>query len=109
MAIFGTSHAEIGAYLLGIWGLSDTIIEAIAWHHDPDDSPVKNFSPLAAVHAADAMINLHTKARPLSQATQEELEAAMDLAFLDRIRCNRHISAWRDMAYETLKKVESDE
>lgn len=107
--VFGTSHAEVGAYLLGIWGLSDNIIEAIAWHHDPEKSPVEKFSPLAAVHAADAMVNLHNEARPLSEATQEELDAALDLAFMNRIQCSSHISAWRDMAYDTLKKAESNE
>jgi HD-like signal output (HDOD) protein len=33
--ILGTSHAEIGAYLLGLWGLPLPIIDAIA-HHDDD-------------------------------------------------------------------------
>lgn len=30
---FGASHAEIGAYLLGLWGLSHEVIEAVAMHH----------------------------------------------------------------------------
>jgi HD-like signal output (HDOD) protein/CheY-like chemotaxis protein len=34
-AIFGTSHAEIGAYLLGLWGIHSIAIEAIAHHHHP--------------------------------------------------------------------------
>ena len=33
--VLGASHAEIGGYLLGLWGLSDSIVEAVAWHHDP--------------------------------------------------------------------------
>jgi HD-like signal output (HDOD) protein/ActR/RegA family two-component response regulator len=33
--VLGTSHAEIGAYLLGLWGLPLPIIDAIA-HHDDD-------------------------------------------------------------------------
>ena len=34
--ILGTSHAEIGAYLLGLWGMSNTLVEAIAHHHTPE-------------------------------------------------------------------------
>jgi HD-like signal output (HDOD) protein len=34
-AIFGTSHAEIGAYLLGLWGIPSVAVEAIAHHHHP--------------------------------------------------------------------------
>jgi HD-like signal output (HDOD) protein len=34
--ILGASHAEVGAYLLGLWGLPYPIIEAVAHHHRPD-------------------------------------------------------------------------
>ena len=34
-AIIGISHAEIGAYLLGLWGIDHIVIEAIAHHHHP--------------------------------------------------------------------------
>ncbi|MDR4505704.1 MAG: response regulator [Candidatus Scalindua sp.] len=34
-AVLKTSHAELGAYLLGLWGLPDRIIETIAFHHEP--------------------------------------------------------------------------
>ncbi len=33
LKILKTSHAEIGAYLLGIWGFPDSIVEAVAFHH----------------------------------------------------------------------------
>jgi len=32
-ASFGVSHAEVGAYLLGLWGLPHDVIEAVAAHH----------------------------------------------------------------------------
>lgn len=32
--VLGTSHAEIGAYLLGLWGLPLSIISAVAQHDD---------------------------------------------------------------------------
>jgi putative nucleotidyltransferase with HDIG domain len=31
----GVTHAELGAYLLGLWGLPETIVEVAAWHHRP--------------------------------------------------------------------------
>jgi len=30
-----TSHSELGAYLLGLWGLPGTIVESVAYHHNP--------------------------------------------------------------------------
>jgi HD-like signal output (HDOD) protein len=35
-ALFGISHAEIGAYLLGLWGINTAAVEAIAHHHHPN-------------------------------------------------------------------------
>jgi len=31
--ILGSSHAEIGGYLLGLWGFSDLVTDAVARHH----------------------------------------------------------------------------
>jgi HD-like signal output (HDOD) protein len=33
--LLGASHAEIGAYLMGLWGIPFPAIEAIAHHHQP--------------------------------------------------------------------------
>jgi len=32
---FGTTHAELGACLLGTWGLPLRFLRAMAWHHTP--------------------------------------------------------------------------
>jgi putative nucleotidyltransferase with HDIG domain len=34
-SVMKTSHAELGAYLLGLWGIPDSIVEIIAFHHEP--------------------------------------------------------------------------
>ncbi|MGC9196423.1 MAG: HDOD domain-containing protein [Syntrophobacteraceae bacterium] len=51
--VLGTTHAQIGAYLMGIWGLSGTLVEAIAFHHCPGKSSNSAFTTLTAVHLAD--------------------------------------------------------
>ena len=55
--VFGVSHAEVGAYLLGLWGLPVEIVEAVALHHDPLPTVTDHLSPLAAVHVASALEN----------------------------------------------------
>lgn len=35
-ATFGTTHAEVGAYLLGLWGLPHAMVQATAQHHHPE-------------------------------------------------------------------------
>lgn len=44
--IFGATHSEIAAYLLGLWGFSDAIIEVVAFHHEP--SRIDHAGPTAA-------------------------------------------------------------
>jgi len=51
----GFSHAEIGAYLLGLWGLPYTVVEAVALHHGPNRVPHRNFDPISAVYAANLL------------------------------------------------------
>jgi putative nucleotidyltransferase with HDIG domain len=70
--VLGCNHAQIGAYLLGLWGLPGTIVEAVAWHHNPSDSPIVRFSPLATVHLADYY---HTSLEPFRPHEPAGLDA----------------------------------
>ena len=54
-AVFGANHAEVGGYLLGLWGLPGPMVEAIGAHHQPARVESPAFGPLAAVHAADIL------------------------------------------------------
>ena len=54
-AVFKASHEDVGAYLLGLWGVSDAIVEAVAFHHHPRERRQDGFSLLAAVHVANAL------------------------------------------------------
>ena len=56
--IFSATHAEVGAYLLSIWGLPNLVIDAVAYHHNPTAITEEGFSALTAVHAANALENL---------------------------------------------------
>ena len=51
----GASHAEVGAYLLGLWGLPYPVIEAVAHHHAPERSGARQFDVLAALAVAVAL------------------------------------------------------
>jgi len=53
--IWGVTHGEIGAHLLSLWGLPDSIIEAAALHHFPLRTPSPKVSVLTAVHIANVL------------------------------------------------------
>lgn len=52
--VFGANHADVGGCLLSLWGLPPRVVDAIASHHAPNTGVTESFSPLAALHAAEA-------------------------------------------------------
>jgi HD-like signal output (HDOD) protein len=87
---FGCDHGRIGAYLMGLWGLSDRIVEAIAYHDRPQDCAFRAFSPLTAVHAASALV--------LEAAGKAEFESKLDLPYLEAVGCADRLESWREEA-----------
>ena len=52
---FGTTHASVGALLFELWGLPETIVQAVRWHHQPSRCPASAIRCTAAVHLANAL------------------------------------------------------
>ncbi len=92
--IFGTTHAQVGAYLLGIWGLSGEIIKAVAWHHTPSSCPSPFPSVLAAVHLAD----FFDCERPSSLEVKSLPQ--LDIQYLDSLGITDRVSTWRTLCAE---------
>jgi HD-like signal output (HDOD) protein len=61
------SHALVGAYLLSLWGLPTSIVEAVAFHHTPQWLPGLQFDATCAVHIADALVARAGRAAPMLQ------------------------------------------
>lgn len=55
-AVIGASHAQIGAYLLGLWGLPYSVVEAVAYHHCPQRVAAQEFDALAALATAHSLV-----------------------------------------------------
>jgi HD-like signal output (HDOD) protein/CheY-like chemotaxis protein len=85
--VFGAAHPEVGAYLLGLWGLPLDLIEAVAYHHTPSCVQHANTSVLAAVHVADAVVDASAD-RPA------KLLDRLDASFVARTGVSRCLSAW---------------
>jgi len=91
---FGTSHAEIGAYLMGLWNLENPIIEAIAFHHCPLKSMARNMGLLTAVHVGDALD--HSE----HQTEDQDPDIKFDIEYLDNLRVANRIPEWRQVCRE---------
>jgi len=53
--LFGVAHPEVGAYLLGLWGLRHQAVEAIAHHHRPTRVAHSDFDCTVAVYVASLL------------------------------------------------------
>jgi HD-like signal output (HDOD) protein/CheY-like chemotaxis protein len=94
--VLGATHAEVGAYLLGLWGLPDSIVEALAFHHSPSACPDCTLSPLTAVHVADALVYEE-------QAVHGETpKGFVDQAYLAELGVEECLARWRQDYQSTL-------
>lgn len=94
MENLGATHAEVGAYLLGLWGLPDTIVEIVAYHHRPKEKGPAHCLSLACVHAADA---LEAEARNGGGA---EMRAYLDHDWLAGANLAQRLASWRAVSSE---------
>lgn len=85
----GVSHAEVGAYLLGLWGMPYPIVEAVANHHHPRRVPHDELGILGAVHIADTLAH--------DQLGQHQ-RAHLDEIYIESIGCADQIDAWHELA-----------
>lgn len=94
---FNTSHAEVGAYLLGLWRLPVPIVEAVALHHEPAKGGVSGVRVLTAVHAANV----------IEQEEQSQAGAIntskLDGQYLVDVRAGDRVKVWREQWRHGLK------
>ena len=95
---FGTSHAEIGAYLMGLWRLENAIIEAIAFHHLPARSMTRDIGLLTAVHVGNTLD--HEARSPAGEKTELECEAE----YLNKLEITSRIPQWRQVCRELAER-----
>jgi putative nucleotidyltransferase with HDIG domain len=87
--VLGSTHAEIGGYLLGLWGLPDRVVEAVAFHHAPVPASGRPNVPLAAVHIAN-VIDHERQPTSLIGACP-----SLDLAYLAHCGVDTRLDDWR--------------
>ena len=89
------THAEVGGYLLGIWGLPYPIVEAVANHHVPGRVASSGFDALTAVHVANGLVNESCQERVGDE--EKGLFIGVDEAYLAKIGCADQLDSWRDL------------
>lgn len=88
--VFGATHPDVAGYLLGLWGLPATVVDAIALHHQPGLYDAPGFSAVVAVYAANLFC--HESAKPEERSADKEI----DREFLSRLGLDDRIPGWRE-------------
>jgi HD-like signal output (HDOD) protein len=88
---FGAAHSDVGAYLLGLWGLPRPIIEAVAFHHQPAKSLTRDFCPVTAVHVANVIEHELRGDRSGDDAPGD----AFDRDYLREVGAADRVDVWR--------------
>lgn len=97
------SHCDLGAYLIGLWGLQGPVVEAIGFHHRLDEYPADSFSPALAVHIANTCYYQNNEA--------ELIGAPLELnnTYIEKIGLSDNIDTWQEICREILERTENDE
>jgi HD-like signal output (HDOD) protein len=81
MEIFGATHAQVGAYLLGLWGLPEPVVSNVELHHSLSSIAQKGFCPVSAIHVAQSL-----ESGGLNR---------LDTAYLKQIGCEDRVPIWQ--------------
>ncbi|WP_411834748.1 HDOD domain-containing protein [Pseudoxanthomonas mexicana] len=85
-------HTEAGAYLMGLWGLPMPIVEAVAFHRQPQRSSLRTFWVPGAVHVATALAG----------------NEPVDEDYLKSLGVLNQLPAWREMAGLMSERIAED-
>ncbi len=85
----GVTHAEAGAYLLTLWNLPPRVIEAVLFHHFPKSCNTAGFTPLTAVHVADALLP------PATSVVGCDMSSRLSTSYIESIGMEKELGSWQ--------------
>jgi len=92
----GMGHAELGATVLGIWGLPKSVTQAVALHHCPWRRCDNAFSPIAAVHVANILDHEHNPDPTIILPSQ------INTSYLKDLGLDRRVEVWQRACLERI-------
>jgi HD-like signal output (HDOD) protein len=86
--VFEATHSEVGAFLIGLWGLPTQVVQAVAFHNSPQEAHAESFTTLTAVHAANAI-------QRWTANSGEEIPG-LDMEYLAGLGLTDRIPVWQE-------------
>lgn len=102
--VFGATHAEMGGFLLDLWGLPDHVVEAITFHLYPSSTPdhtyrsllldtTEGVTALTAVHVANYL------SEDQDSLIEDRAKAKVDHIHLADIGMSDKLGGWWDLCF----------
>jgi putative nucleotidyltransferase with HDIG domain len=82
------THAEVGAYLLALWGLPIPLVEAVANHHHPRRCGTEEFCLAGVVHVANVL-------QHAGNNHNEMITSPVDADYLRHLGLEKQFELWR--------------
>jgi len=98
--LLGATHGDVGAYLVGLWGLPDTIVEAVAYHETPSRCHGNDFGVFGAVHVASQL------AMNPGATDQTDPSLHVDLEYLQKAGVADRWTDWQTACQESSNEEE---
>jgi HD-like signal output (HDOD) protein/CheY-like chemotaxis protein len=100
--MLGATHAELGGYLISLWGFKDSIVEAICWHHVPEKVSLDELSPLTIVTVANAFDH------ELVVLSANRAQCRVEQPCIPSAGYEKKIEAWRSVCERIISQGEQD-
>jgi len=100
--VLGATHAEMGAYLLRLWGLPGSVVDAALLHHAPC-TIATGLDPALAVYCANILD------RELVVLNPGYYTPPLDQAYLERAGLGRRLDLWREGVQNLCARMEIHE
>lgn len=91
----GVTAGQLGAYLLGLWGLPYPIVEAVAYHHAPWEIKHEGFQIIDGIYLANCF---------LAERKSPNNTAIINMDYLEQKNLAYAVTEWREIAVEFLEK-----
>ncbi|HEX3854802.1 MAG TPA: HDOD domain-containing protein [Polyangiaceae bacterium] len=94
LELFGSTHAEVGGYLLGLWGLPTKIVQAVARHLEPLAGS-RIFDAAGAMYVSN-LLSVNPDVPALEEVPARAI--ALDLSYLRTLGVAHQLEDWRRIA-----------
>jgi HD-like signal output (HDOD) protein len=96
---FGATHAQVGGYLLALWGLPASIVDAVSLHHEPRFEDNNDPRLVAVIHVASSFVEAAAEGLPLAKAK-------LAVSYLEKAAVTAELPHWQEVAEQELRKME---